>query len=43
MPISWPGKQVEIPNDHQIIGWAVERNSEQQITWVDFRIWKRPF
>jgi hypothetical protein len=37
LPEDTPGKEINIPNDHVIIGMALELNSKGEITWVDFK------
>ena len=36
------GKEVKIPDGHQIIGFAVKKDAEGNIAWVDFKTWKPP-
>ena len=34
---SKPGKELDIPDDHAIVGCAVELDSQGAITWIDFK------
>lgn len=38
----WPGKEVDIPAGHQIVGFAVQTDAKGFITWVDLKVWKPP-
>ncbi len=37
MPPSKPGKDLDIPDGHIIVGCAIELDSQGAITWIDFK------
>ena len=39
---SFEGREVNIPDGHQIVGFAVKKDSKGNIIWVDFKTWKPP-
>ena len=42
MPASEPAKELTIPDDHEIVGFAVETDPEGYITWIDLKTWIPP-
>lgn len=42
MPSSWSGKEVQIPDGHQLVGFALEVDTQGFITWIDLKSWKPP-
>jgi hypothetical protein len=39
---TFSGKEAEIPEGHQIIGFAVKTDAKGNIIWLDFKTWKPP-
>jgi hypothetical protein len=41
-PSTFSGKEVIIPDGHQIVGFAVKTDAKGNIIWLDFKTWKPP-
>jgi hypothetical protein len=41
-PSSFAGKEVKIPDGHQIVGFALKNDANGNIIWIDLKTWKPP-
>jgi hypothetical protein len=41
-PQSFKGKDVKIPDGHQIVGFALKKDAKGNIIWLDLKTWKPP-
>jgi hypothetical protein len=41
-PTSWKGREIKIPDGHQIVGFALKLDSKGNIIWVDLKTWRPP-
>jgi hypothetical protein len=42
MPASYMGREITIPDKHEIIGFALQVDENNNITWIDLKTWIRP-